>query len=483
MSLQTRPPVIAILGHVDHGKTSLLDYIRHAKVAAGEAGGITQHIGAYQAEQSGQKLTFIDTPGHAAFSEMRSRGANVTDIAVLVVAADDGVMPQTIESIKHIQHAKVPMVVAINKMDLPDADSAAIKAQLTEHSVFVTGYGGDTEVVEISAKTGLGVDKLLDTLITLGEILELKANPDASAQAVVIESKRDKHRGSMATVIVKNGTLKVRDSLFTPTGANGQVRSLTDAAGSSLTAAAPAMPVEVTGFADIPLVGSMVTTVPQEAEEAAQSTVAAPAMPMFGAESETPKLHLIIKADFTGTLEAIVQSIPQDQVEILATGVGDVTESDVSLAETSKSVIVTFNTKAPGTVAKIAERARVKIKSYRIIYEMLDDIQELIKKAQEPESNEVVTGEAEVLQIFDIRGTLILGSRVISGELRKGDKAHVKRGDEVVYDGMIASLKEGKADVDLATEGMEFGAVITTKQKNVRPQVGDIISAYKLSDF
>ncbi len=350
MALQPRPPVVTIMGHVDHGKTSLLDFIRQTRVAAGEAGGITQHIGAYQAEFNGQKITFIDTPGHAAFSKMRSRGAAITDIVVLVVAADDGVMPQTVESIQHIKTAGVPLIVAINKIDVQGASPEMVKAQLAEKEIYVSGYGGDVEAIELSAKTGQGVDKLLETLVVMGEVLELKADPEGELQGVVIESSKHKFRGPVATVLIQNGTLRPHATIFADDIACS-VRTMTDAVGQLIEAAGPSLPVEVAGFDSVPPVGASITR-----QEHSVVAVAKAAPLMIPSIEEASKLRLIIKADFVGTLEAIRQNLVSDNLEIIGTGIGDVNESDVILAETTKARIVTFQTKAPGPIKKLAER-------------------------------------------------------------------------------------------------------------------------------
>ena len=473
MSLQPRPPVVTIMGHVDHGKTSLLDYIRQTRVTAGEAGGITQHIGAYQADYNGQKITFIDTPGHAAFSKMRSRGASITDIVVLVVAADDGVMPQTVESIQHIKQAKVPFVVAINKMDAAGASSDMVKAQLAEKEVYVTGYGGDTDVIELSAKTGQGVDKLLETLITFGEVLELKADPQAEFEAVVIESSKDKFLGCMATILVKNGTLHPRDTLFIGEKEE-HVRTLTDAAGKTITEAGPSFPVVVTGFNEVPAVGSVLTGAPFTMEgfnEVAKLKLT------FADENEQPKLRIVLKADFNGTLEAIHQSIPAENIEIIAEGIGDVNESDILMAETTKSRIISFQVKTPGPIKKLAQRSGIVIKEYRIIYDLLEDLQKQILRLIDPAINEKTTGKGEIIQVFNIRGDVILGCRVLDGFLRKGDLVHVKRGEQVLADVKITSLKQGKIDIDSAEKDTECGLQI---DKKVAVVVGDMLVPYQV---
>lgn len=472
MALQARPPIITIMGHVDHGKTSLLDFIRKAHVAAGEAGGITQHIGAYQADYQGKKLTFIDTPGHAAFSKMRSRGASVTDIVVLVVAADDGVMPQTIESIKHIQTAGVPFVVAITKMDVQGASPEMVKAQLTEHEVYTVGYGGDTEVVPLSAKTGEGIDTLLEVLSTTGDLLELQGDPAGELKGVVIESSKDKFLGSVATILVQNGTLHLKDTIYAGT-TFANIRTLLDAAGQRVQEVTPGMPIQVTGFNEVPAVGSVISTVAPE--ELAQVQEGQSLASLLAALEDTPKLLMILKADMAGTLEAIQQNIPGENVQILHTGVGDISESDVSLAETTGARIYAFQVKAPSNIKKLAQRSKVKIEEYKIIYEMLDSIQERILKLMEPTIDEVITGEGELLKIFNIREEVILGTRVDTGVMRKGDSVHLRRGENIVASAKISSLKQGKTNLDSVEAGNECGIILLPVLK---ARAGDTLQAY-----
>lgn len=477
MAQQVRPPVVAILGHVDHGKTSLLDYIRHAHVAAGEAGGITQHIGAYQAEFNGKTITFLDTPGHAAFSQMRSRGASVTDICILVVAADDGVMPQTLESIKYIRQAGVPMIVAINKIDVADAQSERVKAQLTEHEVYVTGYGGDTEVVELSAKEGLGVDTLLETIVTLGEILELQADPDAPCQSVVIESSKDKALGSVATVLVQNGMLHARDSLYGETGALGAVRTLTDAAGRSHQSVGPSTPIVVTGFKEVPPVGATITTLPQEV--VAAQTSSAPTLDFSALLNEpTQKLRIVIKADVAGSLEAILDNLAAEKFEIIASGIGDVTESDIQLAETSGADIVAFQTRISGSLKKQAQRAGVRVSLHKIIYELFEALDKRFKHLTEPEFTDTVTGVGQVKQVFHMRGEVILGCRIGEGAIRRGDRVFVKRGETLLVEGTVDSLKQGKVSIEVADMDTECGLVVKASGSLPEFAAGDRVEAF-----
>ena len=460
------------MGHVDHGKTSLLDYIRKTRVAAGEAGGITQHIGAYQAEFQGKPITFIDTPGHAAFSKMRSRGAAATDIVILVVAADDGVKPQTVESIQHIKKAGAPFIVAINKMDAMGASPEMVKAQLTEHEVYVTGYGGDTDVLEISAKTGQGVDVLLETLITMGELMELQADPQAPFEGVIIESRKDKSRGSLATVLVRKGTLTPRTPLFSER-VQGTARTLTDALGRTIDKALPGTPVEIAGFEDAPPVGARVTSEPQVLEN---EVAKVQRLAFLGLEEEQPKLRIILKTDVLGSLEAIKQSLGSENIDFLGEGVGDVTESDVQLAETTGALILAFQVKTPGAIKKLADRAGVVIKTYRIIYELLDEMQLRILRLIEPALDEKELGTISVKQIFNIRGSVILGCSVDKGRVRKGEMLHIKRADKVVSDARVISLKQGKVDVDLVEQDNECGLVL---DKPGSVQAGDTLVVFE----
>lgn len=476
MSLQSRPPVVTIMGHVDHGKTSLLDYIRKAKVAAGEAGGITQHIGAYQAEHKGKKITFIDTPGHAAFSKMRSRGAAVTDIVVLVVAADDGVKPQTIESIQHIKASQVPVIVAITKVDLPTASAEMVKAQLTEQDINVTGYGGDIDVVEVSAKTGKGVDDLLETIQVMAELNEIQADPTAPVKAIVIESVRDNKSGPLATVLVKEGTLKTRDTVYTAT-ANGKVKRMTDAQGKIVDSATPSMPVVILGFESVPNVGETVTTTQQEQEKLAAVAPAAFDMDAFLNQS-APKLNLILKSDTVGTLQALEQQLT-DEVRLVSSGVGAITETDLELAETTESQIMGFNVQYSKNLQKIAQEREVRVKVYRIIYELLESLQKQVLKLMEPTIDEEITGEAEIKQIFEMKGEKIAGIKVTKGEIKKTDLVHIKRKDEIVGDPKIKTMQHGKDVIEKVKIGEECG-IVFTRYTNFHP--GDVVTAYVKKD-
>lgn len=486
MALQPRPPIVTIMGHVDHGKTTLLDYIRHSNVTAKEAGGITQHIGAYQVEHNGKKITFIDTPGHAAFNKMRQRGANVTDIVVLVVAVNDGVKPQTIESIRYIKESKASIIVAINKIDLPDTYADVVKGQLAEHGIVVAELGGDVEAIGISAKTGQNVDKLLETIAVTAELKELKADPIAPLEAVVIESAMDARRGPVATVIVKQGTLSVRQDVITNDDlVEGRVRALNDEWGKQLNDVTPGSPAEIIGLQDVPDVGVIVhdSTADYTAEVLGVSDEAAAAEPFADWNFETAfadqgkeRLKLIVKADVQGTLEAILQNIDEESAEVINSDVGIINESDVEMAKTTGARIIAFHTKVPKQIEQQAKQEGVKIKQYDIIYKLIEDLQKLMLKLLEPTIDEVQTGDAEVLQIFEIKGQRIAGARVITGEIKKTDKIHVMRDGKIIVDPLIANLQRGKEEIDRAAAKSEFG--MTFRQKKVDIQVGDHLIAY-----
>ncbi len=478
-----RSPVITIMGHVDHGKTTLLDFLRRSRLTAKEQGGITQHIGAYQVSVGDKKLTFIDTPGHAAFSHMRERGAQITDIVVLVVAANDGVKPQTIESIRHIKAAQVPVVVAINKVDLPDVNVINVKSQLAEHDIIVTDFGGDVEAVEISAKTGQGVDKLLETLVITADLLELQADPHAPLEAVVIESSKDQRRGSLANVIVTSGTLTPRQDIYTSTVA-GKVKSILDDFGHVVTALRPGEPGQVIGFKDVPEVGAKIYDHPIEEAVLAPATTTTSAEPWadidFSALETKPKLRFLIKADSQGTLEAIAQNCDPESVDLIGTGVGEVTDSDVELAKTAGAKILSFQVKISPHIIQVAKTYDVKIKSYDIIYELIEYIQKKMLKLLEPTIDETVTGVGVIQEIFEMKGLRIAGVKITSGELKKTDKLHLKRGDDIIADPIISSMMHGKLEVDHFKAPTEGG--ITFRQKKLDFQVGDVLTAYTVDD-
>jgi len=476
MALQNRPPIVTIMGHVDHGKTSLLDYIRKAHVVAREAGGITQHIGAYQIEYKKKKITFIDTPGHAAFNKMRARGARVTDLVILVVAANDGVKPQTIESIRHIKEAKVPVIVAINKIDLPNVYPDMAKAQLAENDILVQGYGGDIETVEVSAKTGQGVDNLLDVILVTAELQDHKADPEANLKAVVIESTKDQKRGPVATVIVQDGTLRVRQDIISD-GVTGRVRQLVDENRKPLQDVLPGCPAEIVGFNDVPAVGSIVQQIGFVGVVENEPHAAVVQEDNFDdLFNEKPRLKLIIKADVQGTLEAIQQNLDAESMELLRANVGELTEDDLVFAETTGALILVFHTKIPRLIEEKAKTMKVKIKHYDVIYKLLEDLQKQMLKLIEPTIDEIISGEAEVMQIFEMKGERIAGCRVISGEVKRTDLIHLKRGEEIVGNPEIKFMMHGKEQIDSVKAKNEFG--MTFKQKKTDFQVGDRLIAY-----
>jgi translation initiation factor IF-2 len=491
MALQSRPPIVTIMGHVDHGKTSLLDYIRKAHVVAREAGGITQHIGAYQIEFKGKKVTFIDTPGHAAFNKMRARGARVTDLIILVVAANDGVKPQTIEAIRHIKEANVPVIVAINKIDLPNVYPDMTKAQLAENDILVAGYGGDIDVIELSAKTGQGVDSLLDLILVTAELNDYQADPQANLQAVVIESTKDSRRGPVATVIVQQGTLNVRQDIVAPFGSDeevrgqieGRVRQLVDENRKPLQAVQPGCPAEIIGFTEVPAVGAYIFEkgkVPDVQPTTLTTANVAEADPFSSLFDQRPKLKLMIRADVQGTLEAIKQNLDSDSTDLLRSGVGEITEDDVDYAETTGATIFVFHTKVSRQIDEKARNAGVKIKHYDVIYKLLEDLQKQMLKLIEPTIDEIVIGEAEVMQIFEMKGERIAGCRMITGEMKRNDLLHLKRGEVIVSNPEIKAMMHGKEQIDSVKAKNEFG--ITFKKKKEDFQVGDKVIAFKVED-
>ncbi|HMA31683.1 MAG TPA: translation initiation factor IF-2 [Casimicrobiaceae bacterium] len=476
-----RPPVVTVMGHVDHGKTSLLDTIRRTRVASGEAGGITQHIGAYHVETSKGVITFLDTPGHEAFTAMRARGAKVTDIVVLVVAADDGVMPQTKEAIAHAKAGNVPLVVAINKIDKPDANPDRVKQELVAESVLPEEYGGDVQFIPVSAKTGAGIDSLLDAILLQAEVLELKAPKDAPAKGIVIESRLDKGRGPVATVLVHSGTLK-RGDIVLAGAVFGRVRAMTDENGKPVTEAGPAIPVEIQGLSDVPIAGEDVIALGDErkAREIAlfrqgkfrdvklAKQQAAKLENMFEqmGESGVKTLTLIVKADVQGSYEALQQALTklstdEVKVNIVHAAVGGITESDVNLALASKAVIIGFNTRADGQARKLAESGGVQIRYYDIIYEAVDDVKAALSGMLTPEQKESRLGLVDVREVYKISkvGT-VAGCYVLEGVVRRGSKVRVLRDNVVIHDGELDSLKRFKDDVREVKAGFECGLSI-----------------------
>jgi translation initiation factor IF-2 len=498
--LKPRPPVVTIMGHVDHGKTSLLDAIRHANVVSGEAGGITQHIGAYQVEQNGQKITFIDTPGHAAFTAMRARGAQSTDIAILVVAADDAVMPQTVESINHAKAAGVPLIVAINKIDKPEADPQKVRTDLLQHEVFVESMGGDVQEVEVSATKGTNLDGLLEAILLQAEVLELKANPDRTAEGVVIEAKLDKGRGSVATVLVQAGTLKPGD-IIVAGNEWGRVRALIADTGDQIKEAGPSMPVEVLGLQGTPQAGDRFAVVENEARAreiseyrqrlAREKSVARQAGQRGSLEQMMSQLQtsgvkefpLLIKGDVQGSIEAIVAALDKlgtDEVKarIVHAGAGAITESDISLAETSEAAIIGFNVRANRQARDAAEQAGIEIRYYNIIYDLVDDIKAAMSGLLSPERRETFLGNAEILEVFNITKVgKVAGCRVTEGKVERGAGVRLIRDNVVIHEGTLKTLKRFKDEVNEVPAGQECGMAFANYE-DIRE--GDVIEAYRV---
>ena len=495
-NLVTRPPVVTILGHVDHGKTSLLDAIRQAHVAEKEVGGITQHMGAYQVDREGQKITFLDTPGHEAFTSIRSRGARVTDIAILVVAADDGIMPQTIEAINHAKAASVPIVVAINKMDLPGADPERVKRQLSEQNLLVEDWGGDVISVPVSARTGEGLDDLLENILLVSEIAELKADLTKPASGVVIEARLDRKRGPASTVLVQGGTLKIGDSMVAGS-AWGRVKALMDDQGNSIKTAPAGTPAEVLGFGSLPEAGDLLAVVPNERTARSTATDRERLRSVQQAQSraltldevvnqidagDIKELNLVLKADVQGSLEAVRHSLEQiteadAKVRILHAGSGGVTESDVLLASASQAIILGFNVGEEIGVDRVADRMGVEIRHYNIIYHLIEDVERALHGMLEPTFTDVVLGRAEVREIFPSRRNVqIAGCRVMEGRITRGASVRVIRGDQVLLEAAITSLRHFRDEVNEINTGVECGIML---QGFNDYQTGDILEAHR----
>ena len=496
--METRPPVVTIMGHVDHGKTSLLDKIREARVAAGEAGGITQHIGAYQVERDGKKISFLDTPGHEAFTAMRARGAASTDIAILVVAADDSVMPQTIESIKHAKAAEMPMIVAINKMDTEGADANKVRTELLQHEVFVEGMGGEILDVEVSAKTGDGIDNLLDAINLQAELMELKANPSRNGEGIVIESKLEKGRGAVATAIVQNGTMKVGDIIVA--GSEwGRVRALINDHGKQMKEAGPATPVEILGLSGAPSAGDQIVTVENEARareisdyrqrKARELSVAAQAGQRGSLEQMMSNLQLkgadqaplVVKGDTQGSVEAINASLnglgtDEVQARIVHSGVGGITEADVTLAIASSTPIIAFNVRANKQAQELAKKEGIEIRYYSIIYNLIDDVKATLSGMLAPERRETFIGYADILEIFThSKVGKVAGCLVTEGHVERGMGVRLLRDDVVVHEGDLSTLKRFKDEVARVDSGTECGMAFKNYQDMRK---GDVIECY-----
>ncbi len=498
---QPRPPVITVMGHVDHGKTTVLDKIRATNVVAGEAGGITQHIGAYQVEQRGQRLTFLDTPGHAAFTQMRARGAEATDIVVLVVAADDGVMPQTIEAINHARAAEVPIIVAVNKIDKDNADPQRVLTQLAEHQLVPESWGGDTIVVEMSATQELGIDDLLDQLLVVAELEELTANPEGRAKGVVLEANLDTGRGPVATVLVDKGELKIGDPIVAG-AAWGRVRAMLNERGEPVKTAGPSTPVQVLGLSSVPQAGDEFRAAPDEkvARTVGESrehrlrlkSQRGDARVKTGTKLEdifaqiqsgqTATLNLILKADVQGSLEAVTESLrkldrPEVELSFVHRAVGGITENDITLAATTNATIIGFNVRPDRKAREAAGDVGVEIRTYEIIYKLLEDIEQAMVGMLAPEYEEVVTGEAEVREIFRVpRVGAIAGCYVRSGTITRGSKVRFLRDGTIIWKGEISSLKRFKEDAREVREGFECGIGLSDFQDLKQ---GDLIETFE----
>ena len=496
-NLVPRPPIVTIMGHVDHGKTSLLDYIRKTNVTGGEAGGITQHIGAYTVTLNGSPITFLDTPGHEAFTSMRARGAQVTDIAILVVAADDGIMPQTLEAISHAKQANVPIIVALNKMDRAGANPDRVLSQLAENGVTPEEWGGETPVVRVSAKTGMGVEDLLEQILVRAEFEELRANPNRNARGTIIEAKLDKGLGKIATILVQTGTLHVGDNVVAGT-CTGKIRAMIDDKGRKVKKAGPSMPVSVTGWDDVPEAGDRIDVVADEkfarelAEErklklaASQTESTSVSLnDLFDkiSKGELKSVKLIIKADVQGSVEAVKQSLgklgnDEVNIDIIHAAVGGIKESDVLLAETSNAIIIGFNVRPDTNAKQLAAQKKIDIRFYNIIYNAIEDIEKAVKGMLDPKFQEVVLGSADVRELFKISGVgTIAGCHVTDGKIVRGAQARLIRNGKVEYTGEIASLRHGKDDVKEMARNFDCGIMLSNFQDI---KVDDVIEAFTM---
>ena len=499
--LVERPPVVTIMGHVDHGKTTLLDYLRKSSVASGEAGGITQAIGAYQVKCKGKDITFIDTPGHEAFTEMRARGAAVTDIVIIIVAADDGVKPQTREAIDHAKAAKVPIIVAINKIDKPEANIDKVMTGLVDAGLTPEEWGGDTLVNKISAVTGDGVEELLENILLIAEMQELKANPKRYATGAVLESQMDKHMGSIVTLLIQNGTLRLGDPIVVGTSF-GKVRTLKNDLGQNIVSATPSMPVEITGLSETPKAGDKFMAFETEkqaksiaeerilrAKEADTNRTGMTLDDLFGQINEGLKeINVVLKTDVTGSMEAVKQSLEKINVEgvkvnVIRASVGAITESDIVLAQASNALIIGFNVRGNGKVMDLAKEYGVSIKTYDIIYKVVEEMEAAMKGMLEPEYEEVVTGNLEIRQIFKFSKVgLIAGCHVTNGTIKMGENARIIRDGIVVYQGKIKSLQRGKDSAKEVSKGMDCGLTLENCQdykENDQVEVYDLVEIKK----
>lgn len=497
-TLKPRPPVVTIMGHVDHGKTSLLDVIRQTNVTAGEAGGITQHIGAYQVRYNDNKITFLDTPGHEAFTAMRLRGAKSTDIAVLVVAADDGVMPQTIEAINHAKSADVPIIVAINKMDKPGANPDHVKQQLVEHGLVPEEWGGDVIMVPVSAKKKQGIDDLLENILLVAEVMELKANPNRKAYGVVIEAQLDKGRGAVCTVLVQKGSLRVGDTVLAGT-AYGKVRAMTNERGEKVKVARPSMPVEILGFSEVPQAGEIINGMDDnEARTIAEKRIAKQRVQELQAthkvtlddifnqiqQGELKDLNIIIKADVQGSVEALRQSLegiknPEVRIVIVHAAVGAINESDIMLASASNAIVMGFNVRPDANVRRAAENEKVDLRTYRVIYDAINDVESAMRGMLAPQFKEVVVGRAEVRQVISTPKAIVAGSYVTEGRITNDSEVRLIRDGIVVFEGKVDSLRRFKDEVKEVKTSFECG-ISLEGYRDIKE--GDVIEAYLMEE-
>ncbi len=478
---KNRPPVVVVLGHVDHGKTTLLSSIRETDLTTSEHGGITQHIGAYQINYQGKKITFIDTPGHEAFAKMRAHGAKVADLAILVVAADDGVKPQTKEAIQHIKAAGIPFLIAINKIDLPGSSPDMVKAQLAKEEVLVEGYGGDIVVVNISAKQKKGLNELLEMILLLAEMEDLKTEKDGELISVVIESKIDSKKGIITSLIIKNGILKLKDEIIVVDRkekifTEGKIKKIIDDKGRSINKAEPGRPVEVLGIKKIVSAGLLVKLLKDKnvSKSELNQKQTKKIIKKENEPEDQKKIKIILKADTFGVLQAIKANF-SEEVEIVHSQTGEVSESDVLLASSTNSVIIAFNVNVSSVVKKLADMENVIIKKYRIIYKLLEDIQDQVLKLLEPTIDEEVLGEGEIIAEFKIKGNHIAGCRVTKGKINKANLIHIKRGDKIISDGKVKSFQKEKQEVQEVKVGEEVGIVF---QKDIDFKKGDVILSY-----
>ena len=498
-TLKLRPPVVTIMGHVDHGKTSLLDVIRQTNVTAGEAGGITQHIGAYQVRYKDNKITFLDTPGHEAFTAMRLRGAKSTDIAVLVVAADDGVMPQTIEAINHAKSADVPIIVAINKMDKPGANPDHVKQQLSEHGLLPEEWGGDVIMVPVSAKQKQGIDDLLENILLVAEVMELKANPNRKAYGVVIEAQLDKGRGAVCTVLVQKGSLRVGDTVLAGT-AYGKVRAMTNERGEKVKVARPSMPVEILGFSEVPQAGEIINGMDDnEARAIAEKRIAKQRVQELQAthkvtlddifnqiqQGELKDLNIIIKADVQGSVEALRQSLegiknPEVRIVIVHAAVGAINESDIMLASASNAIVMGFNVRPDANVRRAAEQEKVDLRTYRVIYDAINDVESAMRGMLAPQFKEVVVGRAEVRQVISTPKAIVAGSYVTEGRITNDSEVRLIRDGIVVFEGKVDSLRRFKDEVKEVKTSFECG-ISLEGYRDIKE--GDVIEAYLMEEI